>query len=54
VEIKKGIPVSPGFVVREAFVLDSEEVRIPQRFIEPAEVDKEIERFTHALGVANA
>ncbi len=53
-EIKKGIPVSPGFVVREAFVLDSEEVRIPQRFIAPADIDREIERFTNALGVARA
>jgi phosphotransferase system enzyme I (PtsI) len=54
VEIKKGIPVSPGFVVREAFVLDSEEVRIPQRFIEPAETEAEVERFKKALEVARS
>ena len=51
-EIKKGIPVSPGFVVRDAFVLDSEEVRIPQRFIEPDEVPGEIEKFEKALSYA--
>jgi phosphotransferase system enzyme I (PtsI) len=52
VEIKKGIPVSPGFVVREAFVLDSEEVRIPQRFIEPSEAENEVARFDKALQAA--
>ncbi len=51
-EIKKGIPVSPGYVVREAFVLDSEEVRIPQRFIGPSEVQSEIARFENALEAA--
>jgi phosphotransferase system enzyme I (PtsI) len=54
VEIKKGIPVSPGFVVREAFVLDSEEVRIPQRFIEPDQTEAEVARFEKALGVAQS
>lgn len=52
-EIKKGIPVSPGYVVREAFVLDSEEVRIPQRFIGPSEVQSEIARFEKALDAAS-
>jgi len=48
-EIKKGIAVSPGVVVRRAFVLDSEKVRIPRRFFEPECADAEIERFQHGL-----
>jgi phosphotransferase system enzyme I (PtsI) len=54
VEIRKGIPVSPGYVVREAFVLDSEELRIPQRFISPPQVESEVARFEKALEVAQA
>jgi phosphoenolpyruvate-protein kinase (PTS system EI component) len=32
-EILKGIPVSAGFAIGEAFILDSEECVIPRRFI---------------------
>jgi len=48
-EIKKGIPVSPGVVVRRAFVLDSEKVRIPRRFFEPERQGAELLRFEHGL-----
>ncbi|MDP7034122.1 MAG: phosphoenolpyruvate--protein phosphotransferase [Planctomycetota bacterium] len=51
-EIKRGIPVSPGVVVREAFVLDSESFRIPQRFVSPDQVDSEIDRYRKAKGLA--
>ena len=44
-QLKKGIPVSPGIAIRQAFVLDTEELRIPQRFIEKQEVDTEVLRF---------
>jgi len=48
-QLKKGIPVSPGIVIRQAFVLDTEELRIPQRFVESKEVEAEIERFGAAV-----
>lgn len=47
-EIKRGIPVSPGIVIAEAFVLDSEEVRIPQRTIPAADIPVNLERFEQA------
>ncbi|MEM7263560.1 MAG: phosphoenolpyruvate--protein phosphotransferase, partial [Planctomycetota bacterium] len=53
-ELKKGIPVSPGIVIGEAFVLDTEEIRIPQRFIEKDEIDAELDRFQRAISEAEA
>ena len=32
-EILKGIPVSPGMFIGEAFLQQSEEVRIPQLYV---------------------
>ena len=48
-EIKRGIPVSPGVVIKRAFVLDSENVRIPQRHFVDSSPEREIERFRTAL-----
>ena len=48
-EIKKGIPVSPGVVIARAFVLDSEDVRIPRRHFVNTTADVEIRRFERAL-----
>ena len=53
-EIRKGIPVSPGMAIAPAIVLDSEEFRIPRRSIEPAEVGQELERFRGAVESAQA
>ncbi|MFQ5653407.1 MAG: phosphoenolpyruvate--protein phosphotransferase, partial [Planctomycetota bacterium] len=50
--MKKGIPVSPGVVIREAFVLDTEEIRIPQRFIEKENVEAEVLRFEEGVRAA--
>ncbi len=44
-EIKNGIPVSPGVAIAPAYVLDSEFFRIPKRFIRKDEVDLELKRF---------
>ncbi|OUU20641.1 MAG: phosphoenolpyruvate--protein phosphotransferase [Planctomycetia bacterium TMED53] len=52
-EIKRGIAVSPGIAMAEALVLDSEEIRIPQRFISAKEVDSEIQRFENAVEDSN-
>ncbi|MGE3854950.1 MAG: phosphoenolpyruvate--protein phosphotransferase [Planctomycetota bacterium] len=46
-EIKRGIPVSPGVVIAEAFVLDTEEFRIPRRFRD-GDSSTEITRFLAA------
>ena len=40
-EIKIGIPVSPGVAIAPALVLDSESFRIPKRFIRKDEVEVE-------------
>lgn len=47
-EIKSGIPVSPGVAIAPALVLDSESFRIPRRFIRKDEVDLELKRFENA------
>ena len=52
-EIKRGIPVSPGISIAEVLVLDSEEIRIPQRFIPKSEVEAEVERFEEAVSDSN-
>lgn len=45
----KGIPVSPGIVIGEVFVLDDERRRIPRRTVPVARVPFEHERLTKAL-----
>jgi phosphotransferase system enzyme I (PtsI) len=53
VEVKKGIPVSAGFVVGEAFVMDAEEVRISRHFIDSSQAQAEIARFEDSLAKAS-
>ncbi|MCS6852064.1 MAG: phosphoenolpyruvate--protein phosphotransferase [Gemmataceae bacterium] len=48
-EIKRGIPVSPGVAIGPAMVLDTEGVRIPQRCIDPHDVEREVQRLRAAL-----
>ncbi len=48
-ELKKGIPVVPGYTIGKAFVLDSEEYRIPRRYVSSAEeAEQEIKKLHHA------
>jgi phosphotransferase system enzyme I (PtsI) len=51
-EIRRGIPASPGVAIGPAFVLEAEDIVIPRRFIRPEEVASEVERFHRALDVA--
>jgi phosphoenolpyruvate-protein phosphotransferase (PTS system enzyme I) len=51
-EIKQGIPVSPGVAIGPALVLDTEWFRIPQRLVPPEQVADEIERLHRALRAA--
>jgi phosphotransferase system enzyme I (PtsI) len=53
-EIKRGIPVSPGVAIGPALVLDTEGYRIPQRFVDGEAVAEEIQRMRRALGAAAA
>src|SRR5207253_3124411 len=53
-EIKRGIPVSPGVAIGPALVVDTEGIRIPRRFIDKTHAHHEIERLQHALTQAVA
>ena len=49
-EILKGIPVSPGVAIAQAFLLDTEGVRIPEHFISEDRVEEELDRLNDAFG----
>ncbi|MBT6560967.1 MAG: phosphoenolpyruvate--protein phosphotransferase [Candidatus Scalindua sp.] len=51
-ETRKGIAVSPGVVIKDAFVLESEGYRIPRHLIEEDEIPKEISRLEEATTAA--
>jgi phosphoenolpyruvate-protein phosphotransferase (PTS system enzyme I) len=51
-EIKRGIPVSPGVAIGPAMVLDTEWFRIPRRFIDTAALEEELERLNQAIAAA--
>src|SRR5438552_404185 len=53
-EIKRGIPVSPGVAIGPALVLDTEWFRIPQRFVDRDRLDEELKRLRQALAAAAA
>ncbi len=46
--LKKGVAVSPGISIRRAYVLDTEELSIPERIIPDAEVPGALERYKKA------
>ena len=48
-EIRKGIAVSPGVVIHEAFMFESEGYRIPRHIIKKEEVEGEIHRLEKAI-----
>ncbi|HEY3320624.1 MAG TPA: phosphoenolpyruvate--protein phosphotransferase [Planctomycetota bacterium] len=47
-EILKGIPVSPGVFIGEAFLLQSEDIRIPQLYADSDGAAREIQRYEQA------
>jgi phosphotransferase system enzyme I (PtsI) len=51
-EIKRGIPVSPGVAIGPALVVDTEGFRIPQRIVEKKQRKEEIFRLREALKAA--
>ena len=48
-EIRRGIPVSPGVAIGPVLVLDTEGVRIPHRTVPPDQVPAEIARLRAKL-----
>jgi phosphotransferase system enzyme I (PtsI) len=52
-EIKRGIPVSPGVAIGPALVLDTEWFRIPQRFVEGDCAAAEVARLGEALAASS-
>src|SRR5712692_3938865 len=53
-EIKRGIPVSPGVAIGPALVLDTELFRIPKRSIRENGIKEEVARLHQALSAAAA
>jgi phosphoenolpyruvate-protein phosphotransferase (PTS system enzyme I) len=48
-EIKHGIPASPGIVIGQALVLDTEGVRIPRRHVPESQIPDEIIRLGESI-----
>ncbi len=53
-EIKKGIPVSPGVAIYPAVVVDTQDVRVPRRTIERGQVAQQRQRLARAIEAARA
>jgi phosphotransferase system enzyme I (PtsI) len=51
-EIRRGIGVSGGYAIGEAFVVDREEYRISRRTLPPTQVEAQVERFRKAADAA--
>ena len=49
-EIKRGIPVSPGVAIGPALVLDTEGFRISRRSVRRDQVKDELQRLRQASG----
>ncbi|MBI5360212.1 MAG: phosphoenolpyruvate--protein phosphotransferase [Planctomycetes bacterium] len=50
--IKKGIPVSPGIVIGEAYILENEEYLVRKKEIPESETQNEIDRFEKACSAS--
>jgi phosphoenolpyruvate-protein phosphotransferase (PTS system enzyme I) len=48
-EIKRGIPVSPGVAIGKALVVETEGIRIPRQFVDKSQAKNEVERLHHAM-----
>jgi phosphotransferase system enzyme I (PtsI) len=45
----RGIGASPGVITGRAFLIDRSKIRLPQRKIDPAQVEREVDRFQKAI-----
>jgi phosphotransferase system enzyme I (PtsI) len=48
-EIKRGIPVSPGVAIGKALVVETEGIRIPRKYVDKSLAKSEIERLHQAM-----
>ena len=48
-EVRKGIPVSPGIAIADVVVLGREELRIRRSYVAASKVDAEVERLDRAI-----
>ena len=51
-EIKKGIPVSPGVAIVPALVLDTDNIRVPRRTVTPRDLPGQHQRLDQAIAEA--
>ena len=51
-EIKRGIPVSPGVAIGTALIVETEGIQIPRRFIDKSHALDEVARLHLALAEA--
>jgi len=51
-EIKKGIPVSPGVAIVPALVLDTDNIRVPRRTVTPRDLPGQHQRLDTAIDAA--
>src|SRR5688572_22160474 len=52
-EIKKGIPVSPGVAICQAAVLDAEDIHVPRRVVPRRQLTQQHARLDRALTAAS-
>jgi phosphotransferase system enzyme I (PtsI) len=45
----QGIGASPGIIIGRAYLLERFKVRLPQKQIDPVQVEEEVKRFLHAI-----
>src|SRR5688572_26842146 len=48
-QIKQGIPVSPGVAISQAVVIDAEDLPVPRRTVPGSQVAQELERLDRAI-----
>ncbi|MDX1682476.1 MAG: phosphoenolpyruvate--protein phosphotransferase, partial [Phycisphaeraceae bacterium] len=51
-QIKQGIPVSPGVAINDAVVIDAADVPVPRRTVAADKVDQELKRLDEALAAS--
>ncbi len=51
-EIRKGIPVVPGIAMADALVLDTEDYRIPTRYVESDQIPHELGLLPRAIAAS--
>jgi len=51
-EIKKGIPVSPGVAIVPALVIDTDNIRVPRRTVAPRDLPGQHQRLDNAVAAA--